>query len=137
MGFLDKLKLKDWLSAKNAPTRKAVLYTVDDATGEAVPVAAGQLGGGGTASTVTATYPPEALAVGAADASLTVPDGANRALITVTVGTARLGLGSPASAPVYAVGEGVGISGAQLAALRLVREGPADATVRVDYWREA
>lgn len=46
MGFLDKLKLKDPANVRQAPTRKAVLYIVDDATGAAIPLTAGQLGGG-------------------------------------------------------------------------------------------
>lgn len=46
MGFLDKLKLRGPASVRQAPTRKAVLYTVDDATGAAIPLTAGQLGGG-------------------------------------------------------------------------------------------
>ncbi|GGO22282.1 hypothetical protein [Deinococcus humi] len=135
MGFLDKLKMKDPANVRQAPARKAVLYIVDDATGAAIPLTAGQLGGAGAASTVTATYSPESLAVGADEVSLNVPAGANRALVTVTVGTARLGLSNAATAPGYSVGEGVEINGAQLAALRLVRDGDADATVRVDYWR--
>lgn len=46
MGFVDKLKLKDPANVRQAPTRKAVLYVVDDATGAAIPLTAGQLGGG-------------------------------------------------------------------------------------------
>lgn len=93
--------------------------------------------GGGSAPAVTATYPPQALTASAAEVPLTVPAGATHALVTVTSGRARLGLGNAATAPVYAAGEGVEISGAQLAALRLIRDGGADAAVRVDYWRVA
>lgn len=113
------------------------LYLYDAATGKWVAAALDALGGsgGGTGGSVTATYPPQTLTVGVGQSSLTVPTGANRAQVTVTAGLAHIGLGDANGAPVYAVSEGVtDIQDAQLAALRMQREGQADATVRVDYW---
>lgn len=86
---------------------------------------------------VQTTYPPQTLTVGATQVSLTVPSGANRGKVTVTVGSARIGLGSAAGAPIYAVDSGVeGLQDAQLTNLRLIREGVTDATVFAEYWRE-
>jgi hypothetical protein len=81
------------------------------------------------------TYPPQVLLVGITETQLTIPEGANRALVTVTVGVARIGLGDAATAPEYPVSDGVGVAGGELSALRLIRSGTADATVRVDYWQ--
>ena len=120
-----------------------LLYAKNPARpGYATALSIEQLGGpGGGAATpppeVMQTYGPEVLTVTAQEKSLTVPAGANRALVTITVAAARMGLGAAATAPSYAVNEGLLLRGAQLAALRLIRDGAADATARIDYWREA
>jgi hypothetical protein len=88
-----------------------------------------------TPTQVTATFTPEVLTVGAAETQLAaIPALANRALVRVTAGEARMGYGDATSAGVETQ---VLLEGAQLAALRLIRSGTVDAAVRVDYWREA
>ena len=126
-----------------SPSAAVLMYGVNPAKpGYASPLNTGQFGGGAggggaAAPEVTQTYPPQVLGVSGQEVSLTVPAGANRALVTVTIGAARLGLGDAATAPSYAVNEGLLLAGAQLAALRLIRDGNTDATARIDYWREA
>lgn len=119
-----------------------LLYVRDpapaDPTRPLVPLKLGELGGGGAASTssnteVTATYAPQVLTVGAQETQLTVPAGANRALVRVTAGASRMGYGNAATAGVESSAL---LAGAQLAALRLIRFGAEDATVRADFWRE-
>ncbi|GAA0508301.1 hypothetical protein [Deinococcus depolymerans] len=83
---------------------------------------------------VTAAYAPQVLAPGAEQA-LSVPPGANRALLRVSAGRAQFGLLNTTDAPL--VGEGGGLDDlrdAQLAALRVTVE--ENGAVRVDYWRE-
>ncbi len=107
--------------------------------GYASALSIGQLGGGpggGGATAPVATYPGQVLTMNAGEKALTVPAGANQALVTVTAGAALIGLNAATGAPSYAVGEGVQVSGAQLAALRLIQDGGAT-TVYVDYWQEA
>ncbi|WP_019008992.1 hypothetical protein [Deinococcus aquatilis] len=84
----------------------------------------------------TSVQTRQVLSVGAAEVGLTIPANANRALVTVTAGVAQMGFGDAPTAPEYAVKEGLQLSGAQLPALRLIRSGSSNATVRIDYWRE-
>lgn len=115
-----------------------VALFVRGANGRSVPVGpdhpiptTGGTGGGGSSEAVTQTYDAQILAVGTGQ-SLTVPSGANRALVRVVTGSARMGLGSATTAPEVTPGGGLEISGAQLAVLRVdVLSGQ----VRVDYWR--
>lgn len=84
---------------------------------------------------VTDIYPPQFL-LGGAGQALTVPVGANRALLRVVEGRAAFGLLGAAGSPL--VGEGGGLDDVrdvQLAALQVTVE--EDGMVRVDYWREA
>lgn len=96
------------------------------------------LGGGALAptapGTVTATYPAQELEVTAVEMALTVPGGANHALVTVLSGVVKAGLGSTASAPAYGTGSRIEVSGAELSALRLYSSGTA--YVRVEYWSQ-
>lgn len=95
-----------------------------------VTVVGGGAGGGGSEEAAQ-TYAPQILDAGNGQ-SLTVPSGANRALVRVVTGSARMGLGSATTAPEVTPGGGLEISGAQLAALRVdILSGQ----VRVDYWR--
>lgn len=111
---------------------------------EAAPLPVRVIGGvpGGSAAPapvsleVVATYAPDFFVAGPEERGLSPwPDGVNRALVTVLSGTCRIGLGNAPVAPTYAVGEGVEIGGAQLAALRLIQDGSQPASVRVDRWR--
>ena len=124
-----------------SPSGAVLLYGKNPAKpGYASALSIEQLGGGGPggggATSPVATYAAQILGLNAGEKSLTVPAGANRALVTVTAGAALIGLGAATGAPSYAVGEGVEVSGAQLAALRLIQDGAA-ATAYIDYWLEA
>ena len=124
-----------------SPSAAVLVYGVNPAKpGYASPLNTGQFGGGGSggggATSPVATYPAQNLNLNAGEQPLIVPAGANRALVTVTAGAALIGLGAATGAPSYAVGEGVEVSGAQLAALRLIQDGGA-ATAHIDYWLEA
>lgn len=84
---------------------------------------------------MTDIYPPQFL-FGGAEQALSVPLGANRALLRVVTGRAAFGLLGAAGSPL--VGEGGGLDDVrdvQLAALQVTVE--EDGMVRVDYWREA
>lgn len=125
-------------SFDTAQTGAVLIYGVNPAKpGMASPLES--LGGGGTAGNTrpVEVFDPEQLTPGEAEAALTVPPGATHALVIVTAGAVHIGLRSATGAPTYAVGEGVEISGAQLPALRLQRDGATTAAVRADFWREA
>lgn len=102
-----------------------------------VTVVGGGTGGGGTVNfpKITATYAPQALTVGAAQAQLTVPAGATDATVLVISGSVRRSIGGAASAttPLLSAGDSESISGAELAAYRLTREGGSDAQISVEY----
>lgn len=92
----------------------------------------GSTNGGGSTSSV---LPPQSLAVSAAPASLTVPARANAASVHVISGSVRWSLGGvpSASTPLLSVGDSADLTGAELAAFRMVREGATDAQVYVTY----
>ncbi|WP_019584664.1 hypothetical protein [Deinococcus apachensis] len=123
MGVLDDLRIK-LLDHQYRLIQRMIHYRIDPVTGDAVPSAGGAC---------TATYPPQVLTVSTTEVGLTVPNGANRALVSVNVGSARMGYSNAATASVQS---SVNLKDAQLTALRLIRDGASDATVRVDYWRE-
>lgn len=105
----------------------AAPVTVDDP----LPVAVVGGGAGGSSEDATQTYAPQILNAGTGQ-SLTVPSGANRALVQVVSGSARMGLGSATVAPEITPGGGRAVSGAELAALRV---DVISGQTRVDYWR--
>ncbi|KQR37718.1 hypothetical protein [Deinococcus sp. Leaf326] len=95
----------------------------------------GSSGDGGSAPTVTQTYPPEALTVGSTVASLTVPAGANAATVHVVSGAVRRSIeGIPsATTPALGVGDSEEIRGDELSAYRLIRDGSSDAALYIEY----
>lgn len=87
-------------------------------------------------SQVVATLPPQLLTVSSTEVSLTIPGSANAARVIVNTGAARIGLGDSPNAALYTAAQSEVFRGAQLHALRLIRNGVTDAVVRIDYWRE-
>ena len=84
----------------------------------------------------SAVYKPQLLPVSDQEVKLTVPAGANAARVTVNTGAARIGLFDAPNAALYTAQQGEVFGGAQLGAVRLIRNGVTDASVRIDYWRE-
>lgn len=118
------------------PERVTLLFA-GRADGTAVPVTTTDplpvtvIGGAGGSEMVMQTYLPQILSTGPGQ-SLTVPAGANRALVQVVTGSARMGLGSATVAPEITPGGGRELSGAELTAFRVdILSGQ----VRVDYWQ--
>ncbi|GGM52309.1 hypothetical protein GCM10008956_30460 [Deinococcus arenae] len=119
-----------------APERVTLLFA-GRADGTAAPVTVDDplpvtvVGGGGSSEAVVGTYTPQILGAGPGQA-LTVPAGANRALVQVVTGSARMGLSSATVATEITPGGGRELSDAELMAFRVdVLSGQ----VRVDYWR--
>ena len=102
-----------------------------------VTMAGGSVGGGGNTGPAapTTVLPPQSLSVGASPVSLTVPAGANAATVFVVSGSVRRSIGGTpgAGTPVLNVGDSEEISGGELGAYALVRDGSIDAQVSVEY----
>jgi hypothetical protein len=101
-----------------------------------LPGLGGQGGAGGGEAVPTVVYSPEFLTVGVTEAVLNPPVGATHAYINVLTNAVLMGATTSTNAPAYTANQGAGISGAELAAWRLIRSGGTDATIRVDYWKE-
>ncbi|GGS37758.1 hypothetical protein [Deinococcus knuensis] len=136
------MNLKRQLSSFLRVPERVTLLFAGRADGSAAPVTPADplpvtvMGGSGGSAPVQVTdvYAPQVLTPGAQQA-LSVPPGANRALLRVSAGRAQFGLLGTADAPL--VGEGGGLDDLrdlQLHALRVTVE--AGGAVRVDYWRE-
>lgn len=137
--------------------RSAVLITTPSGTNDAdgnpqaapvsssnpfpVMVIGGSAGGGGSTTvnfpTITATYAPQSLTVGAGQTQLALPTGTTDARVFVISGSVRRSIGGAASVStaLLNVGDDERISGAELAAYRLTREGSADAQISVEPWK--
>ncbi|GAA5513661.1 hypothetical protein Dcar01_02405 [Deinococcus carri] len=135
MSFNDELTMHDKRAFRDAPGRKALLYVIGPDGVSYVPATAEMLGGGDTSQGITTTLPPQALTVSAAPVALTIPAGATHATVHVVSGSVRRSIGGVpgAGTPGLSVGDSEEISGAELAAYRLVRDGAADAQVYVEY----
>lgn len=130
------------ISASSAPTTVALLYAQK---GEKfVPVQADALGGGGStapgepAPGSTVQDPSgAALSIGAGQVQLSPPSSATHARLEVTSGAVRWALGGDAGPQTARldVGDALSLSGAELAALRLTRDGGSDVAAYVTYWR--
>lgn len=92
-------------------------------------------GGGGTSQIITATLPPQALTVSTNPVALTIPAGATHATVHIVSGSVRRSIGGVPGAGTsgLSAGDSEEVSGAELTAYRLVREGATDAQVYVEY----
>ena len=94
-----------------------------------------QAASGGASNVPTAILPPQTLTVSTTPVGLTVPTGANAATVFIVSGSVRRSVGGTPGTGTAGLdaGDSEDISGAELGAYQMVRDGGSDAQVYVEY----
>lgn len=136
----------------DAPPVRSLLYVVAEDGVSFKPLSAGELGGGGGGSDpsgakdatlrnkgiATHVYPPRSMTITDTAEYLTLPPDAPfnvTASVHVISGSVRWSLGGvpSASTPLLNAGDSADLTGAELAAFQMMRDGGTDALVYVTY----